>query len=157
MSKYAILQERIVKDLSSIGIPVTFDLIIKDYSKTMYGCYRPNTNRVYLYYYEDEGRKNPYSYDKLFSIAVHESVHTIQWNDPDFVRVRGVMHNEEFHRLYEHFISLAKETVLHEKVKEDVGSVNAVSVISVKGRSVFNNSGCIARPSNRILRVACRR
>lgn len=157
MSKYAILQNRIVKDLVSIGVPVSFELIIKDYSKSFYGCYRPNTDRVYLYYYEDKECSTPYSYEHLFKIAVHESVHAIQWNDPDFVRAKGVMHNEDFHRMFEQYMCLAKELVFRERTKDDVEEAHAVPVINFKGRSVCSDIGDVARPSNRVLRVACRR
>lgn len=157
MSKYAILQNRIVKDLVSIGVPVSFELIIKDYSKSFYGCYRPNTNRVYLYYYEDEGCSIPYSYEHLFKIAVHESVHAIQWSDPEFVRVKGVMHNEDFHRMFERYMCLAKELVFHEESKGGSEKVNDTPVIRLKGRVISNNSNRTSSPSGPVFRVACRR
>lgn len=157
MSKYAILQDRIVKDLSAIGIPVCFELLVKDYSKSFYGCYRPNTNRIYLYYYEDEGCNSPYTYEHLFRTAVHESVHAIQWNDPDFVRVKGVMHNEEFHRMFEHYMSLAEELVFREKVEDSVDEFNPVHVVSVKRSAVRTNTSNTSLPAGSVLRVACRR
>lgn len=157
MSKYAILQNRIVNDLITIGVPISFELIVKDYSKSFYGCYRPNTNRVYLYYYEDEECSTPYSYEHLFKIAVHESVHAMQWNDPNYVRVRGVMHNEEFRALFEHYMCLAKELVFREDLKDDTEEVHATLVIPFKGRVVYSNTCGPSHSSNRVLRVACRR
>lgn len=157
MNKYTILQNRIVQDLTRIGIPVSFELLVKDYSKSFYGCFRPNTNRVYIYYYEDEDCTSPYSYEHLFSIAVHESVHTIQWSDPSFVRVKGVMHNEEFRSMYEHYISLAREIVFSEETESHLEKDDASTVIGFQKRVVCNNTGSASRSSNRVLRVACRR
>ena len=59
--------------------------------------------------------------------------------------------------MFEHYMCLAKELVFREKTKDDVEEVHAVPVINFKGRSVYNNTGDVARPSNSVLRVACRR
>ena len=146
-----------MEDLVSIGIPIFFELIIKDYSKSMYGCYRPDTNRVYLYNFEDKDLTTPYSYEHLLRIAVHESVHAIQWNDPDFVRVKGVMHDDEFHKMFDYYMGIAKEVVFNESCEEAVAKDDSIFVQPIKGFAVPNNFNRPSRTSSGVLRVACRR
>lgn len=158
---YETLRRSILTDLSAIGCFSNFDLCIKDYSKTFYGCYRPNTNRVFLYYYDDPDKTIPYSYDHLLDKAIHEAVHAQQWNDPNFVRVRGVMHDEEFYALYNLYTKRAKKLRNHEKVcTDDAKAMERLSVVSFsdfQGRIVRANTGTNSSPAGRVLRVACRR
>lgn len=158
---YETLRRSLLSDLSAIGCPCTFDLCIKDYSKTFYGCYRTKTNRVFLYYYEDPAKTIPYSYDHLLDKAIHEAVHAQQWSDPDFVRVRGVMHDEEFYALYSIYTERAKKLRNNEKVCTDnakaVERSTVIPISDFQGRVVRANTGFATRPAGRVLRVACRR
>lgn len=95
-------------DISQIGITQTFDVEIRPYSKTLYGQYLIKLNKVVLYYYKDVNKSIPYSYEDLLLTMVHEAVHAIQWNDPMFIRCKGIMHDAEFHALY----SLYKDRAL---------------------------------------------
>lgn len=162
MLQYDLLRQRLIDDLQSVGCPCNFELRIRDYSKTFYGCYRPQTNRVYLYYFEDEEKTKPFSYEHLLDKAVHEACHAQQWNDPDFVRVKGVMHDSEFYSLYNMYTNRLEE---RKRIVEKVSTISNQSMEWVRGRSVqpvqhsFSNTdiGAPARSSSGVLRVACKR
>lgn len=94
------LYHRLMKDLSSIGLNESFTLKLKPYSKTFYGRYDPNKNTITLYVYEDEGCSKLFPYKELLLTLIHEAVHCIQWHDESFVRVKGIMHDAEFYRIY---------------------------------------------------------
>lgn len=102
------LYDRLVNDLKLIGIEVNYTLELKPFSKKFFGCYNPNSNKVTIYVYQDVANNRLYPYDSILLTAIHESVHCIQWNDPDFVRIKGVMHNEQFYELYNMYKGRAK-------------------------------------------------
>lgn len=97
------LEVRIKSDLEAIGIVVDFELVLKPYSKTYYGCFRPNTNRVYVYVFKDSSLTTMYPYDFIMETAIHEAIHAKQWHDENHVRIKGIMHDEEFYRLLDKF------------------------------------------------------
>lgn len=76
---------------------VDYVLDVKNFSETCYGRYYPAKKRVRVYYacHKD--------YAQLVDTAIHEVCHHIQHSDKDFVRVKGVMHNEQFWTLYNHY------------------------------------------------------
>lgn len=89
------------QDLRVLGVDTTgFELVLKPYSKTYYGRYVPSKKRVIVYLYEDSDFRNQYPYEDIFSTVLHEVVHHIQWSDPNFKRIKGVMHNSEFYSIY---------------------------------------------------------
>ena len=95
------LKERILNDLIKIGIDTKgFELVLRPFSKSYYGRYLPKTQKVFVYVYADKELNNLYPYNQLFRTVLHEVVHHIQWSDPEYVRIKGVMHNTEFYRLY---------------------------------------------------------
>lgn len=88
-------------DLRVLGIDATgFELVLRPYSKTYYGRYMPKYKRVIVYVYADIYLENLYPYETIFSTVLHEVVHHIQWSDPLFERVKGVMHNADFYNIY---------------------------------------------------------
>lgn len=93
------LTHRLQQDIRAIGITVDFDLELKPYSKTYFGRYDPNINKITLYVYEDKKCTKEVPYKELLLTAVHEAVHCIQWSNKSFVRRKGVMHDAEFYRL----------------------------------------------------------
>lgn len=109
------LQHRLLSDLREIGLNVdAVTIYLRPYSKTFYGRYYPVPNRsdfkpkIYLYPFIDkEGNLLPY--DVILSAAIHEMVHDEQYNERDFVRNVGVMHNPEFWKKYNHYIEIAVE------------------------------------------------
>lgn len=130
---YEDLKARLLQDLQDAGVPLCFELCIKDYSKTLYGCYRTKTNRVYLYYWEDSAKTKHYTYEHLLEKAVHEAVHAQQWHDPSFIRVRGVMHDEEFYSLYEMYMTrIRKKVYYEEKDREVCGELRRSSEIHTR-------------------------
>lgn len=97
----SILRDRIRHDLKALGIDTeSFELVLKPYSKTYYGSYVLEKKRVILYVFEDSERTTLFSYESLFSTAVHEVVHHIQWSNPEWKRVKGIMHDAEFYKTY---------------------------------------------------------
>lgn len=116
MIDFEYTKKRILEDLYTIGLPVTFDLSLKPYSKTFYGKYVIPDNRVLLYVYTDKGCTIPFSYLDLLLIAIHEGVHAIQWHDPYYIRVKGVMHDSKFWELYNKYSDRAKALILLREV-----------------------------------------
>lgn len=113
------LQSRLIKDLKKIGIKSEFKLRLRPYSKTYFGRYDPSSKDIILYVYMDSSCKRQYPYEQLLGTAIHEAVHCIQWSDNNFVRIKGVMHNPEFHTLYNFYSGKAKALQLLERIKYD--------------------------------------
>lgn len=102
------LQHRLLTDLRSINLPVDdVEIFIRPFSKTYYGRYFPSYDnmdippKVYLYPYEENGEFMPY--DKILETTVHEMCHHIQYVS-GHVRVKGVMHDTQFWKLYNHYM-----------------------------------------------------
>ena len=101
------LHKRLIADISRVGLPTDFELELRGYSKVYDGRYDPNTCRILLYHTNRDGDMR--EYDILLRIAIHEAVHHYQWNhDPDFVRVKGVMHDPAFHDIFSECLVRAK-------------------------------------------------
>ena len=113
------LHHRLLKDMKAVGLPTDFAFELKPYSKTYYGRYDPNSNKVTVYIYEDKSCTKMLSYEDILLTSIHEAVHSMQWNDNSFVRRKGVMHNAEFFRLYNSFSDKAKSMLLLRKVRYD--------------------------------------
>lgn len=95
--------------LQKIGVQTEFNLELKEYSKSFYGRYNPNNNTVILYVFQDNSLNTSYRVWDLLKTLIHEVCHCEQWNDPKFVRHRGVMHNTDFWRRYNKYVSIARE------------------------------------------------
>ena len=92
------LANKILSDLESIGMPTDFTLDLRGYSKIYEGRYDSGKKLIILYVKEYDGSFLPY--EDIIRVAIHEGVHHIQWqHDPDFVRIKGVMHNNKFKQL----------------------------------------------------------
>lgn len=113
------LHHRLLFDLRKVGITERFELELKPYSKTYYGRYDPNTNKVTMYVYENKECSRLISYEGLLLTLIHEAIHCIQWHDKSFVRRKGVMHDAEFHRLYNWYSDRAKSFLLLQEVRHD--------------------------------------
>ena len=117
------LYNRLVLDLHSLKIPVEeVDLFLRPYSSTYYGRYFPTYDeritkpRLFIYPYKNkEGEFEDYS--SILDTAIHEMVHHIQYTSPSFVRVKGVMHDPNFWKLYNRYINKAKQMNLIKEVK----------------------------------------
>lgn len=105
-------EQSLIRDVRYItGIEVHIE--VRPYNKNYYGGYYPYTDTVVVYLRPDKGSP-PYSYRTLLETALHEAVHCMQWRDPLFKRVKGVMHNPDFYKKLNYFLSFVDE-VLDEK------------------------------------------
>lgn len=113
------LYHRLLKDMYAIGIPTDFTLELKGFSKTYFGRYDPNLDKVTVYVCENKSCTKRYKYEDILLTCIHEAVHAIQWHDQSFVRRRGVMHNADFYRLYNMYADKAKSILLLREVRHD--------------------------------------
>ena len=113
------LYHRLLRDMTSVGIPTDFTLELKGFSKTYFGRYDPNSNKVTVYICENKSCTKRYEYQDILLTCIHEAVHAIQWHDKSFVRRRGVMHNADFYRLYNMYADKAKSILLLREVRND--------------------------------------
>lgn len=112
------LQHRLLQDLRSLRLPVDeVDVFFRPFSKTYYGRYFPaySRHRARIFVYPMSSPNGDLlSYNLVLDTAIHEFCHHIQYVD-GLVRVKGVMHNEQFWRLYNHYTSRAREIGLYER------------------------------------------
>lgn len=110
----------LLKDLKTVGVPISArQLVIKNYSSCNYGTYNPNTDKITLYVSREKDRYVPYNYEDILMTAIHECCHYMQWHDPDFVRVRGVMHNPQFYKMYNKYAEKANAMLLMKEIRKD--------------------------------------
>ena len=109
------LKAQLLFDLAQLKLPIDeVDLFIRPFSKSFYGRYFPVYNddkarpRIFIYPYENK-RGKFMSYDSILKTSIHELCHHIQYTDGSFVRVKGVMHDPQFWRLYNHYVDRATE------------------------------------------------
>ena len=130
------LETSLRNDLSKIGLDVEFALSLRPYSKSYYGRYDINSSTIILYV-----QKTPsgdmYSYEELLLTTLHEAIHCLQWHDPEYKRVRGVMHDTEFKRLYSLYSNRAKARIL---LKEVLGYD---SIYQTSSRENYHHCGVI--------------
>ena len=128
------LETQLRNDLSKIGLDVEFNLSLRKYSKSYYGRYDVVTSTIIVYVH-----KNPngdmYSYEDILLTTIHEAIHCKQWHDPNYKRLRGVMHDTEFKRLYALYSNRARARILLRKV------INYDSFYKACGREVYDNIG----------------
>lgn len=126
------LTKRLIKDLSLLGITpqrLNYQLELKNFSKRYYGRYvRRNyggepVGKVFVYLFKDSGKTELYSYSDILSTTIHEVCHHIQYEDPDFVRVKGVMHNKEFWDLWNSYMNKYYELTNEEKGERYANSI----------------------------------
>ena len=113
------LYHRLIQDLTRVGIEINFTLELKSFSKTYYGRYDPNSNRITVYIYEDKSCTHMYPYEDILMTCIHEAIHSIQWHDESFIRRKGVMHDADFFRLYAMYSDKAKSILLLREVNYD--------------------------------------
>lgn len=107
------IQYRLLSDLRLLSLPVDeVDVFFRPYSKTFYGRYYPSRDeaitrpRLFIYPFANRaGELLPY--DVIMTTAIHEMCHHIQYTN-GHNRVRGVMHDTEFWKLYNHYVTRAQ-------------------------------------------------
>lgn len=109
------LKSLLLSYLQKIGIKADFKLVLKEYSKSLYGRYNPNTKTIFLYVFADSTLSTSYSVWDLLKTTIHEACHFEQWSDPSFVRHKGVMHNTDFWGRYNKYVALADELLTNQE------------------------------------------
>ena len=109
------LEMSLRNDLLKIGLDVDFNLSIRPYSKSYFGRYDVKSNTIILYV-QKTPNGDMYPYCDLLLTVVHEAVHCVQWSNPKYERVKGIMHNAEFKKLYAVYSNRAKARVLFGEV-----------------------------------------
>ena len=109
------LKTRLLFDLSQLNMPVDeVDVFIRPFSKTYYGRYFPIYDKVdvkpkiYIYPFANT-KEDLLDYDLILKTAIHECVHHIQYSSGCFVRNKGVMHDTNFWKLYNHYVNRAEK------------------------------------------------
>lgn len=99
------LAYKLLHDLRELGINTEgFELVLRPFSKTYFGRYVVAKKRIIIYVYSDPDRKSRYKYSELMKVLIHEVIHHIQHENPDFIRYKGIMHDAEFKAMYEHYL-----------------------------------------------------
>lgn len=109
------LETQLREDLSKIGLDVKFTLSLRPYSKSYYGRYDV-ANSTIIIYVQKTPNGEMYSYEELLLTTIHEAIHCKQWHDPKYKRVKGVMHDLEFKRLYALYSNRARARILLREV-----------------------------------------
>ena len=101
------LYDRLLSDLALLNIPIDEVTIeFRPYSVTYFGKYFLKNHLIAIYPYADK-QGDFVNSETILETAIHESVHHIQYQDPNFIRRRGVMHDTQFWKIYNHFIDRA--------------------------------------------------
>lgn len=105
------LLHRLLTDLKNLKLPVNeVYIFIRPFSKTYYGRYFPEYDgsdpKIYVYPYEENGEFM--SYKKILETVVHEFCHHIQYSS-GHKRVKGVMHDSQFWKLYNYYMNKIAE------------------------------------------------
>lgn len=105
------IKRQILSDLKKLGVSVdNFTLKLCRYSKTLYGRYFIDRKEIRLYLFMDKNCTHRFEYIELLKTVVHELTHHIQHSNPEYVRYSGVMHDPEFYRIYNNFVSKINNT-----------------------------------------------
>lgn len=101
------LELQLYSDLEEVGLPTDFLLTLQEiHDPVNYGYYNINDKEIIIPILDNN--LDEMSYKKLLEVAIHEAIHHYQWTKvPYFKRVKGVMHNEEFKTLFNHFTEVA--------------------------------------------------
>lgn len=116
-SAYYSVSDKFCSDLFKIGLLdklTDATLKIKPYSKSFFGRYFFKDKRINIYMCSNKDLTSVYAYPDLLKTMIHEACHHIQYHNGTYVRRRGVMHDSNFWKLYNHYIELAvKEGILN--------------------------------------------
>lgn len=107
MKELEYVQHKLYKDLSKIGIYLNSNLKIKNYSKTQWGNYNPNTDTITIYVFAEKECMTLIEYGELFKTLLHEYVHSLEWGSSNWLRLKGVMHDPLFHRMYNYLENIS--------------------------------------------------
>lgn len=111
------IEKEIYSEVDSIGLPIDFELVLKGYSNSYCGLYDPEIQRITVYILEEDGEL--ICKDEYMDTVIHEVIHHYQWQYTNYVRKKGVMHNPEFHKLFNHYYK--KWRIKYGSNKKDIG------------------------------------
>lgn len=83
--------------IGEIGLHTDFKIELRGYSSKYWGRYDIKSKKIILYILDEQGEYLPYR--AILTTAVHEAIHHYQYKKPDFVRVKGIMHDAEFKKI----------------------------------------------------------
>ena len=102
------LESYLKSDIRMLGLPTDFKLDFRGYSKKYYGRYYVSEKRIVVYILNQYGDKIPY--EEILDTVLHEAIHHYQHHhQKGFVRVKGVMHDMNFKRIYERNLAILKD------------------------------------------------
>ena len=102
------LEGYLKSDIKLLGLPTDFTLDLKGYSKKYYGRYYIQEKRIVVFINDVNGNQLPYH--EILDTVLHEAIHHHQHHyEEGFVRLKGVMHNLDFKRMYEEKMSKLRE------------------------------------------------
>lgn len=112
------LHTRLINDLESLRLPVSeVQLVIRPFSKSFFGRYFSSTDgkpaRVFIYPYKT--KRSMFSYSTVLYHAIHEMVHHLQFTNPSYRRIKGVMHDPQFYLLFNRYYIKALDMSLLRK------------------------------------------
>lgn len=106
--KDSLLESYLKSDIRVLGLPTDFDIEFRGYSKTYYGRYFIYDKKIVVYILNRKGEKIPYHH--ILDTVLHEAIHHYQHHHEEgFVRLKGVMHNANFYKIYNEKVSKLKE------------------------------------------------
>lgn len=106
--KNDILDSYLRSDLKLLNLPTDFELEFRGYSKCYYGRYYIQDKKIVVFILDERGEVLPYH--EILDTVMHEAIHHYQhYHQKGFVRLKGVMHDMEFHRLYNDCLFRLKE------------------------------------------------
>lgn len=98
------LLSEIYEEVRGIGLPIDLEIELRGYSKNYDGFYDPNIKKAVIYMLDENGNLLPKEY--YMDTVIHELIHHYQWQHTDYIRVKGVMHNAQFHRLFNKYMKI---------------------------------------------------
>lgn len=102
------LEGYLKSDIRLLDLPVDFKLDLKGYSKKYYGRYYIHEKRIVVFIHDSKGNQLPYH--EILDTVLHEAIHHYQHHyEEGFVRLKGVMHNLAFKKMYAEKVSKLRE------------------------------------------------
>ena len=71
------LLNNIYSELKGIGLPTDVTIELRGYSKSYFGTYDPNKNKIVIYILDEEGKVYPK--EEYMDTILHEMIHHYQW------------------------------------------------------------------------------
>lgn len=93
------LEGYLKSDIRLLNLPTDFTLEFRGFSSKYYGRYYIKEKKIVVYILDNNGDRIPYH--EILDTVLHEAIHHYQhYYEIGFVRIKGVMHNVNFKKLY---------------------------------------------------------